>query len=255
MRAFLRWLSDDNFTFLGYREIELKQEGDNVTSIRVVPGKGLGILRDDEARMFGGLRDPDKRKSQALQKYVRQNHVLFVTKTNAITRVHRPLPMDADVHTPVRQRRHVDRRKTVRRPVHIENLCANAARHSFYAPQDRGCHRAHGLCALKAMTVALMHILNTYPHDELFQISEDELYANALGILQLQERARVALFPRRDPFGRYVTCLVYVPRDRYDSGLRARIQDFLETAYAGKAQSGTCASMTAAWRAHLSPST
>ena len=82
---------------------------------------------------------------------------------------------------------------------------------------------------------SLMHILNTYPHDELFQINEDELYVNALGILQLQERARVALFMRRDPFDRYVTFLIYVPRDRYDSALRARIQKFLEKAYEGKA--------------------
>ena len=82
-----------------------------------------------------------------------------------------------------------------------------------------------------------MHILNSYPHDELFQISEEELYSNALGILQLQERARVALFPRHDPFGRYVTYLVYVPRDRYDSALRMRIQSFLENAHAGKALS------------------
>ena len=68
---------------------------------------------------------------------------------------------------------------------------------------------------------ALLHILETYPRDELFQIADDELFDIALGILHLQERQRVALFVRRDPFERFVSCLVYVPRDRYDTELRA----------------------------------
>jgi glutamate dehydrogenase len=236
VRAFLRWLSEDNFTFLGYREIELKQEGENVTSIRIVPGRGLGILRDDETRMFGGLRDYDKRKNPALRKYVRQNHVLFVTKSNAVTRVHRALPMDAVFVRTFGEHGGVIGEKlfvglftsktyaqTPRDiPFMRRKIADVVARMAFPPKSHDGRH--------------LMHILNTYPHDELFQISEEELYANARGILQLQERARVALFLRRDPFGRYVTCLVYVPRDRYDSALRIRIQTFLENAFQGKAQ-------------------
>ncbi|MDR3451094.1 MAG: NAD-glutamate dehydrogenase [Alphaproteobacteria bacterium] len=236
VRAFLRWLSEDNFTFLGYREIDLKQSGDDVTSIRVVPGQGLGILRDDEARMFGGLRDFDKRKNPALRKYVRQHHVLFVTKTNAITRVHRAIPMDAVFV----------RRFSAEGAVVSEKLFVGLFTSKTYAqtPRDIPFMRRKIGDVVARMGFApkshdgrhLMHILNTYPHDELFQISEEDLYANARGILQLQERARVALFVRQDPFGRYVTCLVYVPRDRYDSKLRSRIQDFLEVAYQGKAQ-------------------
>jgi glutamate dehydrogenase len=236
VRAFLRWLSDNNFTFLGYREIELRQEDGDIKSINVVPGKGLGLLRDDEARMFGGLRDMDKRKNPALRKYVRQNHILFVTKTNAVTRVHRVMPMDAVF---IRQFDGQGR-------VIGEKLFVGLFTSKTYAqtPRDIPFMRRKIADVVERMGFpskshdgrSLMHILNTYPHDELFQIGEDELYANALGILQLQERARVALFARRDPFGRYVTCLVYVPRDRYDSALRSKIQDFLEAAYAGKAQ-------------------
>ena len=74
---------------------------------------------------------------------------------------------------------------------------------------------------------ALLHILETFPRDELFQIGEDELYDIALGILHLQERQRVALFVRRDPFERFVSCLVYVPRDRYNTALRERMQEIL----------------------------
>ncbi len=82
---------------------------------------------------------------------------------------------------------------------------------------------------------ALLHILETFPRDELFQISEDELFDIALGILNLQERQRIALFVRSDPFERFVSCLVYVPRDRYDTELRLSFQAILEESFAGTA--------------------
>ena len=84
----------------------------------------------------------------------------------------------------------------------------------------------------------------TYPHDELFQISEDELLRNSLGILQLQERARVALFMRRDPFDRFVTCLIYVPRDRYDSACAAASRNSSKRHSTARGGFGMCASMT-----------
>ena len=80
---------------------------------------------------------------------------------------------------------------------------------------------------------ALMHILDTYPRDELFQISVEELSQIATGVLHLQERQRTALFVRRDPFERFVSCMVYVPRDRYDTGLRRKLQKLLAEAYDG----------------------
>lgn len=80
---------------------------------------------------------------------------------------------------------------------------------------------------------ALTHILENFPRDELFQITDDELFEIAIGVLHLQERQRTALFVRRDPFERFMTCLVYVPRDRYDTDLRRRIQAILERAFDG----------------------
>ena len=77
-------------------------------------------------------------------------------------------------------------------------------------------------------------MLETYPRDELFQIDEDTLYRFALDILQLDERPRVRVLPRRDRFDRFVSILVYVPRDRYDSHIRARIGDYLAATYKGR---------------------
>src|SRR3546814_5216626 len=75
---------------------------------------------------------------------------------------------------------------------------------------------------------ALLHILENYPRDELFQISVEDLHQIAVGVLHLQERQRTALFVRRDPFERFVSCMVFVPRDRYDTTLRRKLQDILD---------------------------
>ena len=81
---------------------------------------------------------------------------------------------------------------------------------------------------------ALVNVLENYPRDELFQIDEDTLYHFALAMLQLDERPRVRVLPRRDRFDRFVSVLVYVPRERYDSDVRKAIGDYLADAYNGR---------------------
>lgn len=80
---------------------------------------------------------------------------------------------------------------------------------------------------------ALANVLETYPRDELFQIDEDTLLDFALQILALGERPRVRVLVRPDRFDRYVSVLVFVPRDRYDSDVRGQIGDYLARAFAG----------------------
>jgi glutamate dehydrogenase len=82
---------------------------------------------------------------------------------------------------------------------------------------------------------ALINIIDTYPRDELIQIGEDDLLDIAMGILHLQERPRTALFVRRDPYQRFVSCLIFTPRDRYTTALRQRYQEILERAWGGTA--------------------
>jgi glutamate dehydrogenase len=80
---------------------------------------------------------------------------------------------------------------------------------------------------------ALAEILESYPRDELFQIEEDELFEIALGILHLGERRRVRLFVRREAFGRFLSCLVFLPLERYNTGVRRRIERILQEAFDG----------------------
>ena len=80
----------------------------------------------------------------------------------------------------------------------------------------------------------LMQILETYPRDDLFQIDVDHLFETAMGILRLQERRRVRLFVHREPYGRFVSCLVFIPRDRYTTQVREHIAQLLLAAYGSK---------------------
>src|SRR3569623_219873 len=81
---------------------------------------------------------------------------------------------------------------------------------------------------------ALVHILETFPRDEMFQFAEEELFEVTTGILQVQERHRLGLFLRKDLFGRFITELVYVTRDRYNTELRRSIQEILMHALDGR---------------------
>ncbi len=86
---------------------------------------------------------------------------------------------------------------------------------------------------------ALAHILDAYPRDELFQVSEDELFATAIGILRLGERPKVRVFLRFDRFDRFVSALVFVPRDRYDTHIREKIHAILAKAFDGRMSAAT----------------
>ncbi len=226
---FLAWLDDANFTFLGFREYRF---GAGEGSLDIVPGSGLGILGDDSYPVFDGLRNfatlpPDVRQ------FLREPRLLLITKSNRRARVHRPVHMDAIcIKSFDAEGRAIGERLVVglftslaysRSPRAIPLLRRKVERTLERAGFDPASHDGK----------ALLHILDTYPRDELFQIGEDELLETAMGILHLQERQRIALFVRRDPFERFVSCLVYVPRERYDTALRQRFAAILERAFSG----------------------
>ena len=79
----------------------------------------------------------------------------------------------------------------------------------------------------------LIEILESYPRDELFQISVDDLLGISLGVLRLRERRQLKLFLRKDLYGRFMSCMVYLPRDRYTTKIRLRIQEILRSAFNG----------------------
>jgi glutamate dehydrogenase len=225
--AFLRWVADDNFTLLGYRDYDLVQQ-DGGDALRIVPGSGLGILRDGSGTSASFAALPADVRSRA-----REPRLLVLTKSNARATVHRPGWLD---YLGVKR---FDARGQVvgeRRFLGLYTSTAyntNPAQIPLLRRKVAAVQQAAGFLPKSHAAKALTTILEQYPRDELFQISAAELYATALGILRLGERQRTRLFVRRDAFGRFYSCLVYVPRENYNTDLRAKMQALLMEALHG----------------------
>ena len=80
---------------------------------------------------------------------------------------------------------------------------------------------------------ALMDTLENFPRDELFHTPLDELAPTAVAVMHARERRQVKIFIRQDTYGRYVTALVYLPRDRYNTAVRERFARILKEELGG----------------------
>jgi len=223
---FLKWLDDDNFTFLGYREYRF----DGAAKPEHGP---LGILRDEDHPVFGGLRSLSSLPSD-VQDFVRRRELLVITKSNRRATVHRTAHMDA-----IGVRRFGADGDVTGVRVFLGLFTSLAySRDPRSIPllrlKVRRILERSGLPPASHDGKALLHVLDTFPRDELFQADEDQLFETVIGILNLQERQRIGVFLRRDPLERFVSCFVYVPRERYDRHLRSCFGAILEEAFAGR---------------------
>ncbi|MFF4322007.1 NAD-glutamate dehydrogenase [Streptomyces sp. NPDC001568] len=227
-RELLRWLADDHFTFLGYREYNLV-DGD---ALSAVPGTGLGILRSDphhSGKDDGHPVSPSFNRLPAdARAKAREHRLLVLTKANSRSTVHRPSYLDyvgvkkfdADGNV-IGERRFLGLfssaayTESVRRVPVIRRKVAEVLDGAGFSPSS---HDGRDL----------LQILETYPRDELFQTPVDQLQSIATSVLYLQERRRLRLYLRQDEYGRYYSALVYLPRDRYTTGVRLRLIDILK---------------------------
>ncbi|GAA2623022.1 NAD-glutamate dehydrogenase [Actinomadura fulvescens] len=221
----LDWLSDGHFTFLGYRDYTLTEHG---TALRPEPGTGLGILRGDkrESDSFAAL--PPEVREKATEK-----HLLVLTKANSRSTVHRPLYLDY-----IGVKKFDDNGEVVgeRRFLGLFTHVAYSESIAHVPVLKRKLDEVLELAGFTADSYDgqdLIEILESYPRDELFQISVDDLLPIALGVLRLRERRQLKLFLRKDLYGRYMSCMVYLPRDRYTTKVRLRIQEILRRAFDG----------------------
>ena len=228
-RDLLEWMDDGHFTFLGYREYEILAEGGEDV-LRAVSGSGLGILRttgEQSISVSFAQLPPEVRR------LAREKSPLSLTKANSRATVHRPAYLD---YVGVKRFDESGEVSGERRFLGLYTHTAYSASPWEIPVLRRKAQRVvdrSGLLPGSHDHKSLLDILETYPRDELFQISEDELLETALGILHLGERRRVRLFVRRDAFERFLSCLVYLPRERFSTENRQRVQDILQEAFGG----------------------
>ena len=229
-KAFLEWIANDNFTFLGYREYDLLTE-DGEDLLRSVPETGLGILRESG-------REPVSQSFAKLPPEVRKlahaTYLLNLTKANSRATIHRPSYME---YVGIKKFDSSGEVTGERRFLGLYTFSAYSMS-AFDIPLVRRKVRyvleRAGFLPESHNEKDLIEILETYPRDELFQISQEELFEISMGILHLQERQRTRLFVRRDTYGRFFSCLVFVPRDHYNTVIRERMQDILHRAFNGE---------------------
>ena len=227
---FLEWLVANNFTFLGVREYDLSEDAQDYQQRR---GSGLGILRDPDMHV---LRRGAEQVSitPEIMEFLKEPKALIITKANARSRVHRRVHMDY-----IGVKRFDDEGKligefrivglftstaytrTTRSIPYLRRKADNLMRRSGFDPDS---HSGKAFAA----------VLENYPRDELFQIDDDTLYQFVLAIMHLDERPRVRVLARRDRFDRFVSVLVFAPRESYDSKIRVQIGTYLADIYQGR---------------------
>ncbi|MGA8203286.1 MAG: NAD-glutamate dehydrogenase [Woeseiaceae bacterium] len=224
--ALLDWMVNNRFTFLGYREYVLSKHGDG-GMLRSVDKSGLGLLSKEDQHGHA------IKLTREMRRITRAKNWLIITKANSRSTVHRSAYLDyVGVKT-------YDEAGNVTGERRFIGLFTSAAysdnprsiplvRHKI----ERVLSRAH-IDPTRHRGKALLHIIDTYPRDELFQSTVQDLARTTLGILNLQERQRVRFFLRRDAFRRFFSCLVFVPREKYTTTVRQRTEAILKEAFGG----------------------
>ena len=228
--AFLKWLADNHFTLLGCRDYIFDAAAGKHAAI---DSSGLGVLRDPAARIIRDPADAEGLTPEVIG-FLTDPQPIIVTKSTVRARVHRPALQDyIGVKRFDASGRLIGERRFV-------GLFTSSAYHQLPGETPllrrkvtRVIERA-GFGARSHDGKSLAHVIETFPRDDLFQIGEDDLLQQALGIMHVLERPRVKSFFRRDRFDRFVSVLTFMPRDRYSGAVRVRIGEILAAAYGGE---------------------
>jgi glutamate dehydrogenase len=225
----LTWLADNRFTFLGYREYSLTTDDEGMEMLRAIPGTGLGILRFDQemSASFGRLPAPVRAKA-------REKRLLIITKANSRSTVHRPVYLDYIGLKTFDENGEVDGERRFIGLFTSAAYTESVTRIPVLRRKAEAVMKGLGYEPMSHSGKALMDFLETYPRDELFQTPLDQLIGIADQVLKLEGRRRLRLFVRRDDYGRFLSCIVYLPRDRYTTKVRLRMQVILVSAIGGE---------------------
>lgn len=229
---FLQWLSNGHFVFLGYREYKVIQQDENC-AFSVIENTGLGILRDSKARIPEPNLMPISHDA-----YLCLNTVnpLMITKATSKSTVHRPVFMDYigvkqydALGTVIGEKRFLGLFSSSAYTCELNSIPLVNSKITRLLEHSEFVNSSHA-------ERSLLFVINSLPRDELFQAHIEPLAGCVTGVLQLQERQRVRVFVRQEVFSHFVSLLVFVPRERYNTESRKKIQDILLHIFKGNDQ-------------------
>ena len=228
--AFLDWIGADNFTFLGVREYRLP-DGD--VAADPVAGSGLGLLRDPAVMVLRRGRELVMMTPE-IRAFLGRPRALIIAKANVKSRVHRRVYLD---YIGIKLFSGAGQLEGELRLIGLftANLYTNVTGAIPYLRQKvAGIVTRAGLDPASYVGRALLAVLESYPRDELFQIDDETLFKFTIEIRNLSERPRIRALARVDEFDRFVSVLVFIPKDRYDTTVRRRVGEFLAAIYQGR---------------------
>jgi len=228
---FLDWLKDGNFIFLGMREYAFGSGQAGAPGLKP-QGMELGILTDASIRI---LRDPAMQKTpNEVLCFMESRELIIVTKARSRSLVHRQVWLD---YIGIKL---FDEDGTLKGELRIVGLFTSSAysgsvlRIPYLRPKVESVIRQLGFNVADHSGRALINIFESYPRDEMFRMDANTLANNAARILELGERPRIRVLADADPFGHFVSVLVFIPRDRYDTRVCEKIGQCLMSAYGGE---------------------
>ena len=226
-KAFLNWIEDHHFTFLGMRDYNLIQQA-NETVLQPVAGTGLGVLRDSASTSHDlciSSLAPEARELTT------SAHILVISKTNTLANVHR------DAYTDYIGVKRFNQDGQVVGERRILGLYTSAAyntnpKHIPFLRHKVASILKNSMLDLRSHAGrVLLNILETLPRDDLIQAPEEDLLEISMGIFHMQERRRIRMFARMDVYHRFISCLVYVPKERFNTELRKEMQEVLSESF------------------------
>ncbi len=225
VQAFLRWLGDGAFVFLGYREYGVHEHGGE-RGISVVPGSGLGILRsEDESSFVKPV--PISSLSEDLRELIDTGPLLIISKTNARSTVHRRARMDyigvkvLDADGNVAGERRFVGLFTSKAYAEEAERIPILRRKLEWLLEDAGVQKgSHDYKEIHT-------IFNTLPKEELFLTSVEEIAGDVRTILTTYGSDEVRVTLREDPLRRGISAMAILPKEAFSSEVRKLIEDAL----------------------------
>lgn len=233
-KELLDYLYNDNFTLLGYREYSFRYLKNGIKS-NIIKKSSLGLLSDEIVPVY--INEANTTLTEKQQKLRVEQAPLTISKVNKRSTVHRPVPLDA-----IAVKKYDKKGKPVGEVVFIGLFTSVTYSRSvgsipYLRMKVENVIKKSDFYVASHNEKAMRHILEKYPRDEILQMDESLLLDHAVSILRLQEKPQISLYTRHDNFGRYISCLVYVPKERYDTTLRLKFQHILEKELGGECKS------------------